>query len=370
MKVAIFHDYFDKMGGGERLVINLARKLKADIYTGFIDNVKTFDTQGIKITSLDVKGRPRVYRNIKIARKFGNLKLHGYDFYIFSGVWCIAAAKNHHPNLLYLHTPLRVMYDLKDYYMKNSNRLTKIALRGFETYWKPKDRHYMKNFDVICANSQNVRNRVLKYYGRELYDKTRVVYTGIETKKFSYVRSGDFYLSASRLDPLKRIDMLIRAFAKMPDKKLLITGTGQDEKRLKKIAEGMSNIHFLGNISDEKLRILYSTCRATIAANIDEDLGLIAIESHASGKPIVAVKEGGFIETVKEGENGIFFSNERDIKRAIDKLENTKWNAERIRKSTECYDINVFAKNIKSILEEVHADKMDRMPSSSEYFGA
>lgn len=366
MRVAIFHDYFDKMGGGERLVINLARKLNADIYTGFIDKENTFNTEGIKITSLEVSGRPRIYRNIKIARKFSTLRLTGYDFYIFSGVWCISAAKNHHPNILYLHTPLRALYDLKGYYMKNSS-LQRIALTGFEKYWKPRDRKYMNEFDVVCANSENVKRRVLKYYGKDLYDRTRVVYTGIETSKFKFVKEGDFYLSASRLDPLKRIDILIRVFLQMPDRKLLITGTGPDEKRLRRLAEGARNIHFLGNVSDEKLRMLYSTCKATIAANVNEDLGLIAIESHASGKPIIAIKEGGFLETVNS-ENGIFFSGEDDLKQAIEELENRKWNHDKIRKSAERFDIKTFTKNIMSIIEEVHARR--RSPSSSEYSGA
>jgi glycosyltransferase involved in cell wall biosynthesis len=349
MKIAIMHDYFDKMGGGERLVINLARKLKADIYTGYIDSAKTFDTAGINITSLNVKGRPQLYRNIKIAKKFQKYWIPGYDFYIFSGVWCITAAARHRPNMLYLHTPIRALYDLRKYYMKNSGTAKKMALRAFEKYWKPKDRKYMNNFDMICANSENVKKRVRKFYGNDLYGRTVVVYTGIETKKYRYEKSGDFYLSASRLDQLKRIDMIIRAFGKMPDKKLLITGTGPEEKRLKKLAKDSRNVFFLGKVNDEKMRTLYATCKATIAANIDEDLGLIAIESHASGKPIIAIKEGGFLETVNT-KNGVFFKNEREIPAAIEKLERTKWNHREIQKTAERFDIKVFSKKIESII--------------------
>ncbi|HLC77336.1 MAG TPA: glycosyltransferase, partial [archaeon] len=267
---------FDKRGGGERLVINLARQLKADIYTGFIDKKKTFDTSGIKIVNLGVTG-PQLYRNMKIAKKFETLRLNGYDAYIFSGVWCISAVKNHKPNALYLHTPMRILYDLKQYFLDKSNPLQRIAVKRFIKYWTPKDKTYMNQFDAIAANSGNVKKRVLRYYGRKLYSRTSVVYTGIETKKYRYIRSGDFYLSASRLDTLKRIDMLINAFKKMPNRRLVIAGTGPDETRLRKMAEGLRNIEFIRAVSDDDMRKLYGTCLATIAANKDEDLGLVAI---------------------------------------------------------------------------------------------
>ena len=352
MKVAILHDYFDKRGGGERLIINLARTLKADIYTGFIDKAKTFDTKSLEVHSFGIKG-PQLYRNIKIAKTFENFKFpKQYDAYIFSGVWCISAAKNCHPSILYLHTPMRVLYDLRRYFIQKTNPAGRFLLRRFINYWVPKDQAYIRNFDLICANSENVRRRVLKYYGGNVHKRTVVVYTGVETRKYKYLKSGNFYLSAARLDPLKRIDMLIHAFKKMPNRKLVIAGSGPDEKRLKYLARSCKNIEFLGNVSDKKLLHLYGTCRATIAANVDEDLGLIAIESHASGKPIVAIKEGGFLETV-DSTNGVFFTDQHDIPKAIEKLEKTKWNYKLIKKSSQKFDINLFTSNIKSTLGEL-----------------
>ena len=348
MKIAIFHDYFDKKGGGERLIINLARYLKADVYTGFIDKEKTFDTKGIKVISLGIKG-PQLYRNIKIAKKFENLKLDGYDAYIFSGVWCISAAKGHHPNVLYLHTPMRILYDLKQNFLEDANPVKRLALNKFIKYWTPKDRAYMSLVDVIAANSENVKRRVKKYYGTRLYKKTKVVYTGIETRKYKWKKDKGFYLSAARLDPVKRIDMIIEAFRKMPDKKLIVAGSGPDEIRLKGLARDSKNILFLGSVSDQKLLDLYSTCKATIAANKDEDLGLIAIESHASGKPIIAIKEGGFLETVKDGKTGVFFRTGK-ILSAVNKLENIQWNHRYIQGTARKYDIGMFASKILSMI--------------------
>ncbi|KHO47449.1 MAG: mannosyltransferase [archaeon GW2011_AR5] len=351
MKIAILHDYFDKRGGGERLVINLARKLNADIYTGFIDKNKTFNTKGMKIVSLGVKGKPQLVRNMRIAKRFESYNFPRYDAYIFSGTWCISAAEKLHPNLLYLHTPMRALYDLRQHFIWKSNPIERVFLRKFIRHWTPKDQGYMRKFDLICANSENVRRRVLKYYGKDVHRRTVVAYTGIETKKYKYKKSGDFYLSAARLDPLKRIDMIIRIFKKT-GRKLVIAGSGPDEKRLKQMAAGCNNIKFLGAVSDNRLLELYGTCKATVAANVDEDLGLIAIESHASGKPILAIREGGFKETVNRS-NGVFFSGEHDMPGAIAILEKTKWNHKKIKKSAERFDIEEFAAGIRKHLAEI-----------------
>lgn len=330
----------------------MARALEADIYTGFIDKSKTFDTKGVNIHSLNIRG-PQLYRNIKIAKKFDSFEFpKKYDAYIFSGTWCISAAKNCHPNILYLHTPMRVLYDLRRYFIQRTHPAGRFLLRKFINYWIPKDQTYMRHFDLICANSENVKKRVLKYYGNNIHKNTVVVYTGIETRKYKYIKKGNFYLSAARLDPLKRIDMLIQAFKKMPDKKLIIAGSGPDEKRLKALARNCKNIELLGSVNDKQLLHLYGTCKATIAANMDEDLGLIAIESHASGKPIIAIKEGGFLETVNNT-NGVFFSNHQDIPRAIERLEKTEWNHRLIQRSAQKFDIDEFSSNVKSILNAV-----------------
>ena len=348
MKIAILHDYFQKSGGGERLVINTARSLKADIFTGFVDQEIPSD---INVTSLNVKPTTQPFTGKNIAKKFSTLHLPEYDFFIFSGVWCISAAFHLHPNLLYLHTPPRFMYDLNDYFMKNSNPLKKILLKKFIREWKPKDQEYMKNFDIICPNSKNTERRFRKYYPGN-NTKTQVVYTGIDTIKFRTGKDEDFFLSASRLDPLKRIDIIIEAFKKN-QKRLIITGSGPDEKRLKKLAKGFSNIEFTGKVSEKKLIDLYATCSATITAAIDEDLGLTPIESNAAAKPCIAVNEGGYIETVIPEKTGLFFSPSSDsLNKAIDKFSKSKFSKTVMKKNAEKYDIDVFAKNIQKIIRQ------------------
>lgn len=353
MRIAILHDYFDKRGGGERLVLNLARKLKADIYTGYLIKEKTFDTSGIKIISLGVKSKlPNGLRQMVVAKKFENLKLSGYDCYIFSGVWCITASKRHHPNVFYCHTPPRYMYDLQEYFIKNLSIVKRAGLKRLIAYWKPIDKKYMQFFDVVCPNSENVRRRIKKFYGNALYKRSYPVYTGIDTEKFYTKKSEGFYLATQRLDKLKRLDLIINVFKKMPQRKIIITGTGPEERSLKELAKGHGNIEFTGNISEDRLLDLYARCRAVVSAPVDEDLGLTAIEAQAAGKPVLAVREGGLLETVVEGKTGIFFEpNKKSLMEAIENLERKKWNPTKIRKNSSKYDVKVFKKTMSKMIK-------------------
>lgn len=350
MKIAILHDYFQFRGGGERLITNLATAVKADVYTGFVNWGNAFDTLK-KLNVIEIARKfPAGLRTIYLMEKFRRLDLD-YDFFIFSGTMCISAVHNH-PNLLYLHTPPRHMYDLQDWFYKNVGMPGRLGLKLFHWYLYPRDQKYMRQFDVICPNSENVRNRVKRFYGQDLYNRCKVVYTGIETKKF-YHKKGEFFLSTSRLDSLKRIDIMINAFRQLPSEKLCIISTGPEEHRLKKLAEGHDNIKFLGSVTEDQLLDLYARCKATISANIDEDLGLSAIECQAAGKPAIVVREGGFKETVIENRTGLFFKpNPQSLIAAIKRFNEINWNRNLIQKNAKKYDINVFVKKIKQVIKE------------------
>ena len=352
MKIAILHDFFDKHGGGEKLILTLAKDLNADIYTAYVDPDKTHsEIMSFNVVEIAKKIKLGGLKTIYLMKKFEALELDGYDFYIFSGTNCITASKKHHPNLIYVHTPPRYLYDLKEWFDSNTGFLGRIGLRFLRWYVYPKDQYYMRQFDKILTNSENVRQRILKYYDRELYNKSEVVYTAIDTKKF-YYKKPEFYLSTSRLDPLKRIDLVIRAFKEI-NEKLFIVGTGPEESKLKKLAKGCDNIKFIGTVNEKELLDLYSRCKATIVAAIDEDLGLASIESQAAGKPVIAVREGGLMETVNT-KTGIFFEpNVDSLKKAIDRFEKIKWNKKEIQKKVIRFDRNIFIKKMKKIIDEI-----------------
>ncbi|MBI2172875.1 MAG: glycosyltransferase [Candidatus Aenigmarchaeota archaeon] len=353
MRVAVLHDFFDKTGGGERVAIALTRMFGADLYTGFVENEKTYSLDGINVKSLmDRPPRLAYSRNTKLSRLFEKLDIK-YDLYIFSGTWCMSAAGRLKPNMLYMHTPPRFLYDLNGYFESGMNPITRLFFRRFCKRYMALDQSAVREFGSIAVNSRNTMNRVMKYYGPDVYKKCSIVNPPVDTRRFRNRKSEDFYLSTSRLDRLKRIDTVINAFIEN-GRRLVIASTGPDEKRLKEMATGHDSIEFTGSLGENELTDLYSRCRATIAAAKDEDFGLVAVESMASGKPCIAVNEGGFTETIMEGRTGLLFHPDKDsLNSAIDKSERLKWNAASLMKESGKYDTLQFERKMKNMAKKL-----------------
>jgi glycosyltransferase involved in cell wall biosynthesis len=306
MRIALIHDYFaepGKSGGGEKLAITLARAFDADIYTGYVDK-KFKGLNGLNVKEIATKIKINGIKTIYLMEKFRRLKLN-YDFYIFSGTCCITASAKHHPNILYCHTPPRYLYDLNEWFDSNTGFFGRIGLKLLRRYVYPRDQHYMRQFDKIVTNSEHVRERLHKYYGKELYKKANTVYSFVDLNKFRYISTGDFYLSTARLDKLKRIDIIVNTFKHLPDKKLYIISSGPEMNQIKKMAEGCDNIKILGWVSEKRMLQLLGSCIATIQIPIREDLGLGPIESMAAGKPCIGSNEGGLKETIINKKTGL-----------------------------------------------------------------
>jgi glycosyltransferase involved in cell wall biosynthesis len=338
MRIALIHDYFadpGKSGGGEKLAITLARAFDADIYTGYID--KGFKgLEGFRVKEIATKIKTNGLKTIYLMEKFKRLKLD-YDFYIFSGTNCITASENHHPNILYCHTPPRYLYDLKKWFDSNTGFFGRIGLRFLRWYVYSRDQYYMRKFDKIVTNSECVRLRLMKYYGKDLYEKAITVYSFVDINKFKYSSTGDFYLSTARLDKLKRIDIIVNTFKQLPDKKLYIISSGPELDSIKKMAEGYDNIKILGWIPERKMLELLGSCIATIQIPISEDLGLGPIESMASGKPCIGSNEGGLKETIIDKKTGLLVdinaNATKNLARAVEYM--TPERAKSMRKNCE-----------------------------------
>lgn len=299
MRIAIFHDYFGAVGGGERLAIAMAKILNADIITTDTDAVARLDPT-VRVISL---GRTISFPPLKqisaTLRFYFSDFSRQYDFFIFSGNWAHFAAHRHHPNLWYCNTPTRAFYDQypdvidKQSFFKRQIARTWIILHRFF------DQRSISDIDSIVANSENIRNRVKKYYNRD----STVIYPGIDTSRFHCSEYGDFWLSVNRLYPEKRIELQIEVFRKLPDQRLVIAGGySQGDHASAYVSTIMRdlppNVTILGEVREEELVDLYSRCRGLLCTAVEEDFGLTPLEAMASGKPVVAVNEGGFKETV------------------------------------------------------------------------
>jgi len=159
-------------------------------------------------------------------------------------------------------------------------------------------------------------------------------------------------LIGGRLSPYKRVDIVIETFKKL-GLKLKVFGDGVDVERLKKIAGKDKNIEFLGRVDDKTRAELYSKCQAFLNPQ-EEDFGITAVEAMASGRPVIAFKKGGALETVIEGKTGIFFSKQTPeaIAEAVRNLNSMSWNSQEIREHAERFSEEKFRKEIKNFIEE------------------
>ncbi len=303
MKIAIIHDYFLSKSGGDRLVLFLAEQLNADIVTWF-STEKTFDLSHMRVRRLGkpllTPGFRHFYQNLLF--RFGTRFLKQYDVVIFSGNSISAVSNVKGKKILYCHTPPRYAYDQLDNYAK---RFPKIIQPAFHIGIKIIQNSYKRNMDkmdIIVANSQAVAKRLKDYFGIDV----PVIYPpcNLVTKNPLPRKPENYFISWARLEPMKRIDLLIEAFKQRPDKKLIIASTGSLEGKLKQQAQGFSNIQFVGLISDEELSHYLAGALASIYIPINEDFGMTPIESMVAGTPTIGVKEGGLLETIDHLKTG------------------------------------------------------------------
>ena len=317
----ILHDYFETAEGGGRLCLTLGRALAADLAYGFkVNNHPYFQTAyepgheyGLNVTS-----RLRVWKQINLIRAFSRKTdfLRKYKTAFFSGFYSVCAAPNHQtgPNIYYCHTPPRFMYDQKDSYMTQAGRLGRPILKRFIRYYRPVFEDAVRRMDLIITNSINVQTRIKEYLG---YD-SEVVYPPCNLEKYKFINQDGYYLSMARLDPMKRVDLIVRAFRKMPDKNLVVISDGPEAVRINRLAENADNVKVMGLVDENRLLKLLGECIATIYIPREEDFGMSPVESMAAGKPVLGVNEGGLVESIVHGETGYLMPAEPEIEDLID----------------------------------------------------
>ncbi len=299
MRIAIFHDYFSAIGGGEKVVVEMAKILDADIITTDTDAVAKIDPT-VRVISLGkTVGFPPL-KQISAAWKFRTCDFsRNYDFFIFTGNWSHEASYRHRPNLWYCYTPVRAFYDLYTTFLSRQSFVTRQLFRIWVFFHRIADQRSVRHIDRIIAISHNVRRRIQEYHSRDV----EVIYPPVDTSLYHCEEYGNFWLSVNRLYPEKRIELQIDAFCQMPEERLIIVGGYAKGDHAAKYAEKLhqnlpSNVTIRGEMNEAELQDLYARCRGHICTAMDEDYGLTPLEAMASGKPVVAVDEGGYRETV------------------------------------------------------------------------
>jgi glycosyltransferase involved in cell wall biosynthesis len=359
MRIAIFHDYFSFIGGGEKLVLTLARHLKADVITTDVNRslISCMGFDDVNVISLGTLTKVMPLKQIQATWKFATCDFRGkYDFYIFSGNWAHYASGKHRPNLYYCHAHVRVFYDLKEKTIQSLRTpLERLAARAWIAAHSYCDRRSIARVDRIVANSRSIARRVKKYLGRD----SVIVYPPSDTSRFRYKSDDGFWLSVNRLFPEKRVEVQLRAFARMPDERLLIVGNSDrgeySGSYARKIIDSLPpNVKLVSDLAEEELIDHYGRCRGLITTAMDEDFGLTAVEAMASGKPVIAVGEGGYLESILDGKTGALIKcHEDDLVRAVRKVGR---NPGRFRdacvRQAKKFDVSAFFSGIDALIAE------------------
>lgn len=221
------------------------------------------------------------------------------------------------------------------------------------------DREAAQRPTRFVANSRNVAERIRSFYGRD----SDVLHCPVDLDRFTVGPGrGDYFIAASRLLPYKRIDLAIRAAA-IANVPLLVAGSGPAESSLRQLARG-STTTMLGFVSDARLNELVGNARAAIVPG-EEDFGLVPLEAAAAGRPTIAYRRGGALETIVEGETGVFFDDAtpESLAAALRDFDPSRYDRQRLRAHAEQFSPAQFIDKLRSIVERVY---QENRPSHGE----
>lgn len=309
MKVAIVHDWLTTYAGAERVLEQLlALYSNADLFSvcDFVPDGERGFLGGRRATTTFIQKLPgarRRYRSYLSLMPLAveQLDLSTYDV-VLSSSHAVAKGVLTGPDQLhisYVHSPIRYAWDLQHQYLKESG-LTR-GLKGWMARWilhrvRQWDARTANGVDAFVANSQFIARRIWKAYRRE----AAVIYPPVDVETYAlWEEKEDYYLTASRMVPYKRIPMIVEAFAAMPTRRLVVIGDGPEMGKVKRAAADAQNIEIVGYQPHPVLRDYMMKARAFVFA-AEEDFGIVPVEAQACGTPVIAYGRGGALETVVE----------------------------------------------------------------------
>jgi glycosyltransferase involved in cell wall biosynthesis len=359
MRVALVHDYLSQDGGAERVLQALhAAWPEAPLYTLFHDRERAnpaFRSWDVRTSFLQrIPGAVRYYRWFL---PFMPTATEGYDLapydLVLSSSSAFAKGVLTRPetfHISYCHTPTRYLWTDTHAYVEDLqlSRPVKALLAPVLSRLRVWDRLSADRVDAFIANSETVRQRIRKYYGRD----SVVIHPPVSMKDFSVApRYENFFLVGGRLVSYKRFDVVVQAFTKlgMP---LVVFGVGPEEARLRQMAG--KTVRFVGRVSDEERADLYRKCAAFLHPHV-EDFGITAIEAMASGRPVIAYGAGGALETVVPGETGVFLENQQweHLAHTVLRFDPSRFSPERIRSHAMRFDAPIFQDKMRRTVSDL-----------------
>ncbi|ELN9410042.1 glycosyltransferase family 4 protein [Klebsiella pneumoniae] len=367
LKVGIVADWFITYAGSEKVVSEFLKVFpNADLYSvvDFLsaDNRRKFNDKKIETTF--IQKLPRAKKKYQAYLPLMPFAIEQLDVskqnIVLSSSHAVSKGILTGPDQLhisYVHSPIRYAWDLQHQYLRESG--LDHGLKGILAKWilhkmRMWDYRTANGVDHFIANSHFIARRIKKVYGRD----ADVIYPPVDVDSFTLNnQKEDFYLTASRMVPYKRIDLIVEAFSHLPNKKLVVIGDGPEMNKIKKKAT--SNIEILGYQPNEVMVDYMRKAKAFVFA-AEEDFGITPVEAQACGTPVIAFGKGGALETVKgldsESPTGIFFGVQ-DVKSIINSINEferygDKITAENCRENSELFSESRFRKEFEAYVME------------------
>jgi glycosyltransferase involved in cell wall biosynthesis len=339
LKIAVVYDWIDRWGGVERVLIAIHKIIpQACFYSSVYNEKEAAWAKNLNIKTSFIQRLPRIIRNSRIASTFlYPFAFEQFDFSGFNLVLSVTSSfsksiitKPGIPHICYLLTPSRYLW-LYHHPLRAKSLLP--LYNAYESYLRRWDMHASTRPDKIISISKTVAERCFRIYGR----KSDVIYPPFDTefwKKLSpgvpdtskpFLNGDPFYLAVSRLEPYKRIDIVLETMKSFPRTKTIIVGKGSLLARLRKASP--QNILFIERVSDTELKWLYTHAKALIMPQ-EEDFGYVSLEAQYHGLPVIAFGKGGAVETVIGNKTGMFFSHQTasSLGRTLERFDKISYN--------------------------------------------
>ncbi len=361
MNVGIVHEWLASYAGSEKVIEQMLEVFPAAEIYSLVDFLPEKDRAWLadhKIHTSFIQRLPFARRKFRGYLPFMPLAIEQFDLaphdVVISSNHAVAKGvitRADQLHISYVHTPIRYAWDLKDQYLRESG-----LTWGLRSTIVRIIMHYIRRWDVVAANrvdkfvanSHYVARRIWKTYRRE----AEVIYPPVDIEAYPFCeQKEDFYVTASRLVPYKKVDLIVEAFTKngLP---LMVIGDGPDMKKIAKLAG--KNVTLLGYQSQEKMTELMQRAKAFVFA-ADEDFGITPVEAQACGTPVIAYGRGGVTETVVDGETGMFFAEQtpESLNAAVARFESmaSTFEPELIRKHAEQFGIERFRRELWELVD-------------------
>jgi glycosyltransferase involved in cell wall biosynthesis len=371
-RLAIVHDWFPALRGGERVVAVLCQLLgKTDVFTLFDflpDEVKAEHFPGVSFHTSPINRLPFVQRYYRSLFFLCPALVEQFDITDYDAVISSSAAfsrgvltRPDQPHLCYVHSPVRYAWDEQFSYLAQAGMRygpKGLIFRHFLHKLRTWDVRTAHGPDLILANSSYVRGRVRKIYGRA----ARIVFPPVPVHEVEYEElKDDYYVTASYLAPYKRIDLVVQAFSRMPSRRLVVVGEGQQKRQLRALAG--PNVTFVGHLSRPEYLRTIARARAMVFAGC-EDFGITLAEAQASGTPLIAFCRGGARDIVRglgevEQPTGVLFKRQtaEAVEMAVRHFEDCKSSIrpQNCRKNADRFSEERFRREITAALADAVA---------------